>query len=133
MIDIAIHNQSGPSMLKVIADRQEVSPKYLDHILSVLRKAGLIKNNRRKGGGYYLTRPASKITMKDIVQAVEGSLSLVECVDNPDSCKRIHTCATRDIWARLTEAIEDVLEATTLENLVEYQNNKKQSPMDYTI
>jgi Rrf2 family transcriptional regulator, cysteine metabolism repressor len=120
-------------MLKDIASRQTVSPKYLDHILSSLRKAGLIKNTRGKGGGYSLTRPASDITLMEIISAVEGSLAPVECVDNQETCNRTHTCATRDLWTRLKEAVEDVLEKTTLESLIEDQNKKDPLPVDFSI
>ena len=133
MMDIAMHSDGGSSMLRDIAERQAVSPKYLDHILSALRKAGLIKNTRGKGGGYSLTRPASRITMKDIIEAVDGSLAPVECVDNPSTCDRIHTCATRDVWEKLKGAMEDVLEATTLESLTERQEKKKPPTISYTI
>jgi len=133
MMDIAMHSDSGPSMLKDIAERQAVSPKYLDHILSALRKAGLIKNTRGKGGGYSLTRPASRITMKDIIEAVDGSLAPVECVDNPNVCDKIRTCATRDVWKKLKGAIEDILESTTLESLTECQEKKEPPTMHYTI
>ncbi len=133
MMDIALHGDTGPSMLKDIAERQDISPKYLDHILSSLRKAGLVKNIRGKGGGYTLTRPAYDINMKDIIMAVEGSLAPVECVDNPDLCNRVRMCSTRDVWAKMKEAMEDVLAATTLQNLIENQNKKIGPPTDYII
>ncbi len=133
MIDIAIYSESGASMLKDIAERQAVSAKYLDHILSSLRKSGLIKNIRGKGGGYCLTQPSSAITLKDVVTAVDGSLAPVECVDKPDVCNRTHFCATREVWIDLKEAIENVLDSTTLEALVESQNKKNPVPIDYSI
>ena len=133
MMDIAMRSNGGSSMLKDIAERQAVSPKYLDHILSALRKAGLLKNTRGKGGGYSLTRPAFSITMKDIIEAVDGSLAPVECVDNPNICNRVPTCATNDLWKRLKVAIEDVLESTTLESLTECQEKKKPQTINYTI
>ena len=98
MIDIALYKESGSTLLKDIASRQGISLKYLDHILSSLRKAGLIKNVRGKGGGYSLTRPAAQITLCDIIVAVEGSLSPVECVDDPEYCKKIATCSAHDAW-----------------------------------
>ena len=67
MIDIAMYKDSGSTMLKDIASRQDVSPKYLDHILSSLRKASLIKNSRGKSGGYSLNRPPAKINMREII------------------------------------------------------------------
>jgi Rrf2 family protein len=133
MIDIAIHSNSGSCMLKDIAQRQDVSAKYLDHILSSLRKAGLIKNIRGKYGGYSLTRPASEITMKDILGSVEASLAPVECVDNTSACHKTGTCSSRDVWVRIKEAIEDVLESTTLASLVESSNKKEATGVNYII
>ena len=133
MLDIALHSEGGPTMLKDIADRQSVSPKYLDHILAALRKAGLIKNIRGKGGGYVLTRPASNITVNDIIKVVEGSIAPVECIDNPAFCTKTNTCAVIDLWKQLKESMEDVLNSTTLENLVERHKEKKPPPLTYTI
>ena len=123
MVDIALHSE--PSMLKDIANRQGISAKYLDRILSSLRKAGLIKNIRGRDGGYVLTRPASAISLKDIITAVEGSLSYVGCVDDPDVCERSLVCPARDVWERLKQAAEEILETTSLESLTECRNTKR--------
>ena len=133
MMDIAIHSSTGPSMLKDISRRQNISPKYLDHILSTLRKAGLIKNIRGKGGGYVLTRPPAAITMRHIVEALEGSLAPVECVDHPEKCEKICSCATREVWKKMKHAMVDILDATTLENLSEFQNEMQPQPANYSI
>jgi len=133
MIDIALYGDSGCSKLRDIAERQHLSPKYLDHILSALRKAGLIKNLRGRGGGYSLTRPASRINMQHIIEAVEGSLAPVECVDNPALCNRTATCSTRDVWIKMKRAMQDVLQETSLDNLIEQQNEKSSQPSNYTI
>ena len=77
MIDIAVYDLSGPTLMKDIAERINVSPKYLDHILSSFRKDGLIKNVKGKNGGYRLARPAKQITLRDIILSTEGSLAIV--------------------------------------------------------
>jgi Rrf2 family protein len=133
MLDIAVHKDNGPCVMKDISKRQDISPKYLDHILSALRRAGLIKNIRGKGGGYILSRPASAITLKDIIEAVEGSLSPVECVDNPALCDRNAECPTIDVWRNVRDAIDGVLSAATLESLVELQKKKEPSALQYVI
>ena len=133
MIDIALHTDSGATLLKDIASRQGISLKYLDHILSNLRKAGLIKNVRGKGGGYSLTRPATQITLCEIIEAVEGTLAPVECVDNPDYCKKTSTCSAHDVWVKVRESIEDVLRNTTLQNLTESHEKKAGTPGTYAI
>ena len=133
MLDIAVHKDNGPCVMKDISKRQDISPKYLDHILSALRRGGLIKNIRGKGGGYILSRPASVITLKDIIEAVEGSLSPVECVDNPALCDRSAECPTIEVWRNVRDAVEGVLIATTLESLVELQKQKEPSSLQYVI
>jgi len=133
MLDIAVNNEKGPCVMKDISARQDISPKYLDHILSALRRADLIKNIRGKGGGYILSRPAASINMKDIIEAVEGSLAPVECVDNPALCERSAACPTIDVWRNVRDAIEGVLIATTLEKLVELQKKKEPSGLQYII
>jgi Rrf2 family protein len=133
MIDIALYMGSGSTLLKDIAMRQGISLKYLDHILSSLRKAGLIKNVRGKGGGYSLTRPAEQITLCEIIEAVEGSLAPVECVDNPDYCKKIGSCSAHDVWIKVRESIEDVLRNTSLQSLTESHEKKAGSQGTYAI
>jgi Rrf2 family protein len=133
MIDIALYKESGSTLLKDISSRQGISLKYLDHILSSLRKAGLIKNVRGKGGGYSLTRPAAQITLCDIIEAVEGSLAPVECVDNPEYCKKTSTCSAHDVWVKVRESIEDVLRNTSLQSLTESHEKKAGTPGTYAI
>ncbi len=133
MLDIALHKDEGPCVMKAISARQNISPKYLDHILSALRRAGLIKNIRGKGGGYLLARPASEINLKDVIEAVEGSLAPVECADDPSLCDRSATCPTLEVWCKMRDAIEGVLAATTLESLVESQRKKEPSSLQYVI
>ncbi|MEI6126198.1 MAG: Rrf2 family transcriptional regulator [Pseudomonadota bacterium] len=133
MVDIAMQNAQGPALMKDIATRQNISPKYLDHILSALRRAGLLKNIRGRGGGYMLTRPAAQINLKNIIEAVEGSLAPAECVDNTSICDRISQCPTRDIWKKLKETIENVLEETTLESLIDAQKAKEPHATNYII
>ncbi len=133
MIDIALYKESGSTLLKDISSRQGISLKYLDHILSSLRKAGLIKNVRGKGGGYSLTRPAEQITLCDIIEAVEGTLSPVECVDNPEYCKKTSTCSAHDVWVKVRESIEDVLRSTSLQSLTESHEKKSGTPGTYAI
>lgn len=133
MLDIALHKDQGPCVMKDISARQDISPKYLDHILSALRRAGLIKNIRGKGGGYILAKPASSITLKDVIEAVEGPLTPVECVEDDSLCERSAICPTIEVWRRMRTAIEAVLDGMTLEDLVEMQKRKDPSPLQYVI
>ena len=127
MLDLAIHYGNGPVLLKDIAKRQEISLKYLDRILSSLKTTGLVKSLRGAKGGYVLNKPPPKITVSQIVEALEGPLELVECVTNKDYCRRVKFCVMHDIWYELGKAMEVVLKTTTLEDLVIRDRKKRKS------
>lgn len=133
MLDLATYYGNGPILLKDIAQRQEVSLKYLDRILSSLRAAGLVKTLRGAKGGFILNNPPSQITLNQIVEALEGPLELVECVGNKNFCKRVNSCVTHDIWHELGRAMEVALKTTTLEDLVIRDKNKKKVSKMYYI
>lgn len=101
MLELALQYGKGPILLKDIAKRQEISEGYLEHLLPPLKSAGLINSSRGAHGGYILAKALSEITLKEIVQTLEGSLSPVECVDTPTVCQRVRSCVTRDIWKKL--------------------------------
>lgn len=132
IIDIAQNSENGKTMLKDIAARQSLSPKYLDHILSALRRAGIIKNIRGKGGGYILTRTPGSITVKDIVEAVDGVFEPVECLSNTELCDKVPSCVTRDVWLKVKEAVDCVLEEATLQSLLE-KNSLNKNLSNYSI
>ncbi len=119
IIDIAQNSETNRTMLKDIAARQSLSPKYLDHILSALRKAGIIKNIRGKGGGYVLAKTPSKITVKNIVEAVDGAFEPVECLSNTELCDKVLNCCTRDIWLKMKKAVDGVLDEATLQDILD--------------
>lgn len=106
-------------MMQSIAENQGVSRKYLDTIFASLKNAGLIHSRRGIGGGHLLARSPEQIRVGEILRAIEGPISLVDCVRDPAYCKRTHRCVTRDVWAAVTEAIEAVLDSMTLAELVE--------------
>jgi Rrf2 family cysteine metabolism transcriptional repressor len=132
IIDIAQNSENGSTMLKDIAARQSLSPKYLDHILSAMRRAGIIRNIRGKGGGYILTKTPASITVKDIVEAVDGTFEPVECLLNTDLCDKVPSCGTRDVWLRMKEAVDGVLEEATLQSLLE-NNSSNKNLSNYSI
>ena len=132
IIDIAQNSENGRTMLKDMAARQSLSPKYLDHILSAMRRAGIIRNIRGKGGGYILSKTPASITVKDIVEAVDGTFEPVECLSNPDLCDKVPSCGTRDIWLKMKEAVDGVLEEATLQSLLE-NNSSNKNLSNYSI
>ncbi|UCC59252.1 MAG: RrF2 family transcriptional regulator [Dehalococcoidia bacterium] len=119
LLDLALHFGEGPLMVKDIAKRQEVSDRYLEQILTPLKSAGLVRVVRGARGGFSLARPPSEIKLIDIIQIMEGSTAPVECVDHADCCTRSESCVTREVWSELKQAINGVLESTTLQHLVE--------------
>lgn len=124
MLELALHYGQGPVLLKEIAERQEISKKYLDQIITTLRAANLVKSVRGAHGGYILAREPSSIKLSEIIQALEGPVSPVNCVDDPSLCSRSIHCVTRDVWTDIKKAIFQVLDSMTLEDLVERQTKK---------
>jgi Rrf2 family protein len=124
MMDLALHYGSGPIFLKDIAERQEISEKYLWQLIPPLKQAGLVSTTRGSHGGYKLAKAPAQITLKEIVSTLEGPLNLVECVDDIGVCPRSSACATRDVWGEVAAKIAQVLESFTLEHLVENQKQK---------
>lgn len=124
MMDIALHANEGLVHLKDIAERQEVSKKYLEHLVARLEADGLLRTVRGTGGGVALTRPPSEITVLDILCTLEGSLAPVECVDRPEVCPRSINCGARDLWAELGGTVTEFLGSVTLEDLKERQKGR---------
>lgn len=121
MVDLSLHYGKGFVLLKEIAKRQEISMKYLDHIISALKASGLIESAKMRHSGYVLSRPPCKIKAYEIIRAVEGSLTPVDCVDNPNICQRANACAIINLWKKLKNSMISVLEGVTLEDLAKEQ------------
>ena len=124
MLDLALHYGEGSVLLKDIARRQQISERYLEHLLVALKVAGLVNSIRGARGGFTLAKPPSQIRVSEIVQIVEGSIGPVECVDDPKVCSRADHCVTRDIWAEMKKAMIEVLESTSLQDLVQRHREK---------
>ena len=119
MVDLAQHYDEGPVAIKDIAKRQDISPKYLEQLIIPLKKKKHIKSVRGPKGGHMLARPPEKITVGEIVKTLESETSLVNCIENPESCNRVAFCPTHDVWKKAAEAMFNTLEAVTLLDLVE--------------
>ena len=122
LLDLASHSENGPTLLKDIARRQQISRQYLEHLIISLIAGGIVRSTRGPKGGVWLTKSPREIRLSEIVQLLEGSVAPVDCVNDPEICARSTTCATRDIWAKLKNAMNEVLESTTLQDLVDRQN-----------
>jgi Rrf2 family protein len=127
LLDLACHREGEMVPLKDIARRQGISLHYLEHLIAPLVVAGLLKSLRGPTGGIRLAKAPREIRLTKVISLVEGSLVLVECVDNPEICPRSRRCATREIWAKLGRALNEVLESKTLQDLVESQQRKEQA------
>lgn len=121
LMDLAINGNGGNVALKEVAKRQAISQKYLWQIVTPLKKEGLIRASPGPHGGYTLTREPATVTLRDILTALEGDLFLVDCMDEPASCTRSDSCASREVWTELQEKINRLLESTTLKDMVEKQ------------
>jgi len=130
LLDLAVHEGEGLVLLKDVARRQEVSLAYLGHLITPLISAGLVKSTRGARGGVLLLKPPSEIKLGEVVQILEGSIAPVDCVNNPEVCHRSASCVTRDVWCELKEAMSQVLDSTTLQDLVERQRQKGQPEME---
>jgi Rrf2 family protein len=127
MIELAQHDMNQPLQLKIIAERQEISIKYLEQLMAILKSAGLIKSIRGSKGGYVLARAPNRIVISDILHCVEGPIATVECVDDKNSCSRAAECAAREVWVRVEQAIENVLRSISLQDVAEMASGTKQS------
>ena len=108
MLDLAEHADGGATPLKAIAERQEISKKYLEIIVRDLVKAGLIRGSSGKGGGYTLCRAAEEYTVGEILSLTEGTLAAVACLaDGAEKCPRAAQCRTLPMWSELDGLIHD--------------------------
>lgn len=124
MAALAIQYGKGPVFLKDIAKGEDISEKYLSLIIIPLRGIGLINSVRGAHGGYNLAKDPSQITLKEIVDVLEGDCSLVDCVKNPSSCSRVPICASHDIWEGIGNTISEALSSITLDMIVKKNQEK---------
>ena len=127
LLELALRKGEGPVLLKEIAKKQQSSLPYLEHLISPLIAGGIIRSIKGPRGGIYLAKTPEEIKLSEVIQLLEGSVAPAECVNDPGICDRSEFCVTRDIWSELKEAMDGVLESTTLQNLVE-RHKKKQQP-----
>ncbi len=119
VVELATRHGHGTTSMQEIADNQELSRKYLDTLFNSLKVAGIASSRRGLGGGWELTRPPDQVHLGEVVEALEGSLGLVACVEQPQLCVRSETCVTRELYAEMNGAIRAVLERYTIDDLVQ--------------
>lgn len=131
MLDLALSDSGKPVRVKDIARRQEISEKYMEQIISVLNKAGFVRSIRGPQGGYFLARKPAEYTAGMILRLTEGSMVPVDCLEFEETgCTRRNDCATFLLWKRLDEAVREVIDTVTLEDLADWSRKGGQ---DYSI
>ena len=120
MVDLAIHGGNGPVTLASISDRQKISLSYLEQLFGKLRKHDVVASVRGPGGGYCLSRPANKISISDIIVAVDESLDASQC-HGLGNCNDNKQCITHDLWMGLNNTISSYLTSVSLHQLVIHQ------------
>jgi len=116
MLDLAVHWGPDSVPLSSIAERQNISVNYLEQVFAILRKAGLVKSVKGAQGGYFLGRPASQITVGEILRALEGDLYLVEEEDTAKG-NNYEYCIRLNVWSKLVESLNQIVDSLTLDDL----------------
>ena len=127
MYDLACNFNAGPQPIKAIAERQGIPEAYLEQLFAVLRREQLVKSVRGAQGGYTLSREPKDITVGDVLRALEGGLSLVECLDEEEICGKRCSCASRVVWQKLRDGLNAIVDGITLRDMIEdYQRQDAQ-------
>jgi len=126
MVNLARHHAAGSEavILKSVAEEEGISIRYLEQIIIPLKINKLVKSIRGAGGGYSLARKAGEIRICDILQALEGTCSLVECVEDETFCEKSHACGTYEIWKGATDLLKNYFENISLQNVLEISDKK---------
>lgn len=120
MLDLAEHEDGNPIRIKEIAQRQNISDKYLEQIIAVLNKAGYVRSVRGPQGGYLLKKKPEEYTVGMILRLTEGSLAPVACAqEEEEDCERKEGCVTYYLWKKISDAIYDVVDNMTLKDLID--------------
>ncbi len=132
VVDLAVHSDEKFISLKDIAERQNISKKYLEQIVPMLNRSGILKTNRGNQGGYMLIKSPSEITVGDILRATEGSLAPVSCLEyDENDCPRKDRCPTLFLWEGLYKTVTAYLDGVSIQDIIEKNNDK--SDFDYCI
>ncbi len=127
VFEIAISDSTAPLPLSVISERTDLSELYLEQIFSVLKKKGIVKSLRGSQGGYFLTKEPKDISVGEIIKALEGELSPSKCVEDDGYCNMLDRCPTYMIWDNIKKAIDDVVDNTTVADMIEEYNKKRKT------
>ncbi len=129
MLALAMHTSSKPLMVREIAEQYHLPATYLEQLMGLLRKAKLVTAIRGAHGGYLLARSPSEISLIEIIEVLEGTLTLTDCPTSTGCCGQPDTCALQEIWYEATNALHGVLQSVSLASLVERQREKTTSTL----
>ena len=127
LIDLALYSENETVSIASISARQNISESYLEQLIAKLRKAGLVTSVRGAGGGYKLAKPASEISVGDILRALEGSLDAVKCpgLEEENSCDGSEFCVTKYVWQKINDSINRTVDEMKLDQLVRESKSMK--------
>ena len=132
LIELAAHQEQGFMSLKEISEHQDISKKYLEQIVTMLNKSGILRTNRGNKGGYMLAKSPRECTVGDVLRATEGSLAPVACLEyEVNDCPRAESCATQYVWQGLQKAVETYLDSVTIQDILD--RNAGNAGNDYCI
>jgi len=125
ILELAENYGKGPLQLRAIAQTQDISVKYLEQLMALLKSAGFVRSIRGSKGGYILANNPNQIKLSDVFNALEGPIVTTECLENNTYCQRVADCAVRQVWAQVQQAIMNVLQSKTLQDLVDKTKDKR--------
>lgn len=119
LLHLSLNSGNGVQTSYVMAKQLDIPIKFLEHVLAELKKYGYIKSKRGNVGGYFLSTPANKTIIGDVVRKIEGYIEPIACVENNyKGCKDLNSCAFRPFWIKVDKAISHIMDKTTLEDIV---------------
>lgn len=126
-VDLARYSEEIPVSINSISERQDISEKYLEQLMTLLKKAGLVKSIRGAGGGYILAKSAEEISAGDVLRALEGNLEPVACAayQEGEGCTSQDTCVTKYVWKKISDSIADTVDQIRISELVEESKQKE--------
>jgi len=134
LIDLGVNSRGKPVLLREIAQRQDISRRYLERLFSELKSAGVIRSIRGALGGYILSREPRAIIVSEVLEALEGPLLPVDCVSNKSVCDNMECCVTHDVWTDIARQIKTYFDNITLEDLMEnYRKKRALREIDFQI
>jgi Rrf2 family protein len=119
ILELSMEYGKKPMQIKTIADREDISNKYLEQLIAMLKASGLVRSIRGPRGGYVLSRPPAEITLREVFLTLEGPMVSADCLEHKEFSPKCTDCATRQIWQELQGSITKVLDSYTLADLVD--------------